>query len=189
MLFNKDELDTKTLKELHAIAIAENVAIDKSLTKQEIIELLILESAKQPVEDVKEVKEVESEGKKEPYKHPRKQTKLENAYSSLGITGEDEPTIEQLKVALNDFILRGLKLFFHKDSNTWEMRVQLSSLHVRDKNTGLTRITERWKVDSGTLCQPLKIIVRCASILMQNVPAQRDIDLGIAVNHGLVEVA
>lgn len=78
-------------------------------------------------------------------------------------------TIKQVKDAVNPFILRGMKVFYDKETNCWLFRVKLKSYNIRDANTGEIRVVERWRDDSGTLNQPLATIRRCASVLMQGV--------------------
>ncbi len=98
-------------------------------------------------------------------------------------------SIEQVKDALNPFILRGLKLYHNPDDQTWFMQVKIKPVWVRDTNTGEKRLVERTRDDSGTLHQPLETIRRCARVLMSNAPTLRETEPERNPANGYSEVA
>jgi hypothetical protein len=87
---------------------------------------------------------------------------------------EETCTMQQVMEAVNPFILRGLKVYHYVDEDTkkesWLFRIKLKSIRVRDTNTGEWAEQERWGEDSGTVNQPLSVIKRCATRLMQKAP-------------------
>ena len=85
-------------------------------------------------------------------------------------------TIDAVKLALNPFILRGMKLYYKPEDSTWLMRIKLKPMTMRDTNTGEIKLLERWREDSGTLNQPLETIRRCARVLMSNAPTPKQLE-------------
>lgn len=148
MILSREELEPLKMAELRGIvASLELDPVQPNETKAEVIQRLLLEAAKEP-ETVMDVP-------------------AEEAENSLPA----QCTIEEVKKAVNPYILRGMKVFYDRKTNCWLFRVQLKSYAVRDTNTGETRLIERWRDDSGTLNQSLEVIKRCARVLMQGAPS------------------
>lgn len=150
MLLERSQLEGMKLGDLKRLT--HEIAIEPSLpteTKEALINRLLVASA------MEAKPENPTEEKKEPAKA--------------------SCTIDQVKLALNPYILRGMKLFYDADSKSWLIRIQLKSHVVRDSNTGETRVIERWRDDSGTLNQPIEVIKRCARVLMQGAPTPEQV--------------
>jgi hypothetical protein len=165
MLFDRNQLESMKMPELKALAV--EMGLTPSLpseTKDVLISRLMVEVAKEP-----ETKHVEE---KEPM-----------------VQQPTQCTIEEVRKAVGEFIMRGMKMYYSGDDKTWLFRVQLKSMAVRDSLTGETRMVERWRDDSGTLNQPLDTIVRCARVLMQNSPTPREIEPEKNVTAGYEAVA
>lgn len=150
MVLERKDLEAMKFPDLKRLASEMGANPQPSETKEILIDRLLLLAAQEPLP-------------KEP----------EQAKETTKPVSES-CTIEQVKEAVGPFILRGMKVFYDKESNSWLFRVQIKSYTVRDTNSGEVRVMERWRDDSGTLNQPLSTIKRCASILMQNAlqPAQ-----------------
>lgn len=154
MIVSRDQLENTKMPDLKQLIV--QLGGDSSApneTKANLIDRILFETAKQPEKPLDE--QIRDSVNKQ-------QAKKEK---------EEEPTsctMAQVIKAVNPYILRGMKVFYDKDSHSWLFRVKIKSGQVRDTNTGETQVINRWRDDSGTLNQPLKTIVRCASILMQN---------------------
>lgn len=154
MLYDKTQLEAMKMPELKHLALEMKLdPSNPSETKEMLINRLMIATATEPNAPEKPLDD-----------------QLE-AKPSEKVTC----TIEQVKAAVNPFILRGMKLFYDKDSQCWRFCVQLKSYTIRDSNTGETRLIERWRDDSGTLNQPLAVIKRCAQVLMQNAPTPQQV--------------
>ena len=150
MIMSRAELEATPMPQIRQLVNSLNLPQSPTDTKEILITRLLNESAKQPEkpEEPTEPKDID----------------------------QVECTMEQVKTAVNGFILRGMKVFYNKDEKTWLFRIQLKSQRIRDTNSGEIRVVESYRDDSGTLKQPLAAIKRCASVLMQGAPSPREVE-------------
>lgn len=155
MILERNELESMKTEDLKKLAVEIQVELTPQDSRKEIINRLIVKSAEEiqdqpqtPIEDVTQPKQ-----------------------TNVSIT-----PIEDVKTALNPFILRGMKLYHNGQDNTWLIRIKMKPMMVRDTNTGESKMIERWRDDSGTLFQPIEAIKRCARVLMSNAPTAREVE-------------
>ncbi len=162
MLLERAQLEEMKMAELRVLnAQSGGEPVLPHVTKEELINRMLLEVAKQPQSTI---------AKKEPVSHPI-------------------CTIEEVIKAVNPYILRGMKVFHDKESNCWLFRVQLKGIRLRDSNTGEIRTVDQWRDDSGTLNQSLNTIKRCADLLMQGVTGARQVEKPFNPNDRYTAVA
>lgn len=113
-------------------------------TKAELVDRILLEAAKQPNEPMPEIeKKLTPDGKPQP-----------------------SNTIEQVTTALNDYVLRGMKIYHDPENETWLFHYDMPPIQLRDTNSGQIRMEPKFVQDSGTLKQPMMVIRRCAMAVM-----------------------
>lgn len=157
MILERENLEAMTTKQLFALSYEVGCVIDNPMApKDTIIAQLLVHSAQEPASIDASRNALEGH------------TKAKQAFPVA-------VTIEQLKDALNPFILKGMKLFYNKDDATWLIRVRLKNIRIRDSLTGEERFIERYRDDSGTMNQPLETIRRCARVLMQGAPTAQEV--------------
>lgn len=151
MLLERTQLENMKMAELRILNT--NIGGDPVLpnvTKEELINRMLYDSAKQP-KPLTQEEMTESKPEEKEVEHC---------------------TIEEVIKAVNPYILRGMKVYHDKDNDGWLFRVQMRNTRIRDANTGEVKLVEVWRDDSGTLKQPLVVIKRCANVLMQGVTVQ-----------------
>lgn len=153
MLIERSQLESRKMSELRVLmAEMGGEPSQPTETKEMLIDRLLLQSAKQPESN-----------------NPEIEAKIEDKKA-------ESCTIDQVIKAVNPYILRGMKVFHDKESNSWLFRIQMKSTRVRDANTGEMRLVDVWRDDSGTLFQSIAIIKRCANVLMQGAPNKSEIE-------------
>jgi hypothetical protein len=147
MIADRAQLEAMKMPELKAVMHNMGGSSGPQETKAELIDRILLAAAQQPVAEKKKQDDNDPTVKKVPHN-----------------------TIEDVKKAVGKYILLGMKVYLDKDSDSWLFRVRLKDGMVKDTRTNQYTSFERWGEDSGTLNQPLSVIVKCASVLMQRLP-------------------
>lgn len=170
MILEKSDLETMKMAELRNLMGTIGGSSEAGESKEALINRILLQAAKQPDADPPADED------------PRlpKNTKVIESH---------EVTLEQLKTAIQPYILRGMKFFYNANEKTWLFRIKLKAYQIRDTNSGETRLQERWRDDSGTMKQPITTIIRCASLLMQNAPRPGVVEQQSRVTEGFESIA
>lgn len=166
MILDRSELEPMKIAELRNLMLTLGGSNEAGETKESLINRLILHGAKQGEDE-----------------------KPEDGQPKVKTESSHQVTIEQLKKAVGRHILRGMKLFYNADEDTWLMRVRLRDQIVRDTNSGMAKAIQRWANDSGTMKMPIGVITMCAAKLMQNAPKPDEVAKEPDVTKGFEAVA